>query len=136
MAAQVAASVRYQAVLAFATFLEKRLCPAEVLLEALKDGGGVQVRPRGHRRARPRTSSSSRHRELGGPPGSTRRGSHLTDAAHPPRPPRWRAQRPRRPPSPAPAARRFLAFFCDSSRFFAIPRVFLRFLAFFCDSSR
>jgi hypothetical protein len=34
----------YHAVMAFSTFLEKRLCPADVLLSCLSDGGNLQVR--------------------------------------------------------------------------------------------
>lgn len=44
-AGKTAAAVRYNAVMALSTFLERRLCPPETLLGCLSDGGGMQVLP-------------------------------------------------------------------------------------------
>jgi len=44
-AGKTAAAVRYNAVMAFSTFLERRLCPPETLLGCLSDGGGLQLLP-------------------------------------------------------------------------------------------
>jgi len=44
-AGKTAAAVRYQAIIAFSTFLEKRLCPSDVLLSCIEDGEGMQLLP-------------------------------------------------------------------------------------------